>query len=115
MNESTLQKTIHWLLSGAHPASTPAELMAEICERLLAADLPLWRAASFVQTLHPDGYGRSFVWHPQSEMIVKSADFDFEETSALKQSPIAFVRNTNEEFKCRLDRSSQIDSPFPTN
>src|SRR5262249_61654683 len=62
MDPSRLKETIEWLTDGARSARTPMALMAETCERLVAAGLPLWRAAAFVRTLHPDVYGRSFVW-----------------------------------------------------
>ena len=45
-------------------------LMADICERMVLAGLPLWRCGIFVRTLHPDVYGRNFVWRPGAEVEV---------------------------------------------
>ena len=51
-----------WLIHGARSATTPDQLVAVLCERLVAAGLPLWRGAVFVRTLHPQVMGRRFVW-----------------------------------------------------
>ena len=60
MNLPELQKLTDWLIDGARSAASPSRLMAEICERLVAAGIPLWRVGVFVKTLHPDFYGRNF-------------------------------------------------------
>jgi adenylate cyclase len=39
----------------------PQDVMTELCERLTAGGLPLWRVVIFVQTLHPQVAGRRFV------------------------------------------------------
>jgi adenylate cyclase len=46
----------------------PAELIGRVCERLVAAGLPLWRVGIFVRTLHPDIFGRNFIWKPGAEV-----------------------------------------------
>ena len=50
--------------------------MAEVCERHGAAGLPLWRVGVFVRTLHPDIFGRNFVWRPGAEVELGTVDFD---------------------------------------
>ena len=62
MNAPELQKIIDWLIDGARSSSSPIRMMTEICERLVEAGLPLWRVGVFVQTLHPDIFGRNFIW-----------------------------------------------------
>jgi adenylate cyclase len=58
MNVAELQKITDWLIDGARSAASPTDMMAETCERLVQAGLPLWRVGVFVRTLHPDIYGR---------------------------------------------------------
>ncbi len=41
MNQPELQKITDWLIDGARSAGSPTRMMAEICERLVAAGLPL--------------------------------------------------------------------------
>ena len=67
MDAAELKKLIDWLMDGARSAPTPVALLAQTCERLVAAGVPLWRGAAFVKTLHPDAFGRSFVWRPGAE------------------------------------------------
>lgn len=77
MNPTELQKLSDWLMDGAPSAAGSPRLLAEIGERLIQAGLPLWRVGVFVRTLHPDIYGRNFVWKPGSEVEVGSVDFRF--------------------------------------
>ena len=62
MDSSELDKLATWLMHGARSASTPADFLKQMCERLVAAGIPLWRVGAFVQTLHPDVFGRSFTF-----------------------------------------------------
>ena len=112
MDTSRLQDTIDWLTDGARSAPTPVALMAQACERLVDAGLPLSRTAVFVRTLHPDTYGRSFVWRPGAEVVVNSADFDIEESPEFKRSPIAIVLRSGKELRYRLDDPESRRFPF---
>src|ERR1700710_2920076 len=80
MNAPDLQKVTDWLIDGARSASSPTQIMAETCERLVQAGLPLWRVGVFVRTLHPDIFGRSFLWRPGGEGVVGTAGFVFLES-----------------------------------
>ncbi|MDB5581584.1 MAG: adenylate/guanylate cyclase protein, partial [Bradyrhizobium sp.] len=75
MNAPELQKVIDWLIDGARSATSPSRMMSETCERLVAAGLPLWRVGVFVRTLHPDIYGRNFIWRPGAEVEIGTVDF----------------------------------------
>jgi adenylate cyclase len=112
MDASRLQNTIDWLMEGARSAPTPVALLRETCARLVDAGVPLSRAAAFVRTLHPDTYGRSFVWRPGAEVAVNSADFDIEESPEFKRSPIAIVNRTGKELRYRLDDPESHRFPF---
>ena len=62
MNATELRKITDWLIDGARSAPTPVALLTQTCEGLVAAGVPLWRVGAFVQTLHPDLFGRTFIW-----------------------------------------------------
>ena len=64
MNISDLQKLTDWLIDGARSATSSPRMMEETCERMVQAGLPLWRVGVFIQTLHPDIFGRNFIWRP---------------------------------------------------
>src|ERR1700681_3049305 len=86
MNTSDLQKVTDWLIDGARSATRPPRMMAETCERLVQAGLPLSRVNIFVRTLHPDIFGRSFTWRPGAEVVLTTADFDIQDSPEYKRS-----------------------------
>ena len=87
-------------------------MMAETCERLVQAGVPLWRAAVFVRTLHPDIFGHSFVWRPGAEVVVSRADFDVRESPEFKNNPLAILYRTGQEVRYRLDDPASQGFPF---
>src|SRR4051812_44962841 len=87
MDASDLHKIVDWLIDGARSASSPTQMMAETCERLVQAGFPLWRVGVFLRTLHPDIFGRSFVWRPGAEVVVNTVDFDVRDSPQFKNSP----------------------------
>jgi len=103
MNASELQELTDWLIGGARSAGTSPRLMAEICERLVQAGLPLWRVGFFVRTLHPDVYGRNFVWRPGAEVEVGSVDFKIVDSPGFHSSPLIIVFQQSKEVRARVD------------
>jgi adenylate cyclase len=101
MNAPELQKLTDWLIDGARSAGPL--LMAQTCERLVQAGLPLWRVGVFVRTLHPDIFGRNFIWHPGTEVVVGSVDFDIQNSPEFRSSPLAIVFSEGREVRHRLD------------
>jgi adenylate cyclase len=112
MNASDLQKIIDWMVDGARSAANPTEMMKECCERLVLAGIPLWRVGVFVRTLHPNIFGRSFTWRPETEVVVVTADFDARETPEFKRSPLAILYQTEQEVRYRLDDPASLAFPF---
>jgi adenylate cyclase len=112
MNISELQKIIDWLIDGARSAPSPTRMMSETCERLVAAGLPLWRVNVFIRTLHPDIFGRSFVWRPGEEVRVTTASFDAPDSQEFKSSPLAILYETASEVRYRLDDPASAKFPF---
>ena len=64
---NSIRAVIDWLVDGARSATLSEDMIAELCRRMVACDLPLWRVAVFVRTLHPDIAGRRFVCVPSRE------------------------------------------------
>jgi adenylate cyclase len=112
MNAAGLQKITEWIVGGAKIASNPAEAMAEICERFVDAGLPLWRVGFFVRTLHPDVFGRNFVWKSGADLVVSSTDFDIQDSPQFNSSPLAIVFRQGQEVRCRLDDPESKRFPF---
>ena len=103
MNASDLQKLTEWLIDGARSAPSPPAMMAQTCERLVAAGLPLSRVGIFVRTLHPDIVGRNFVWKQGGEVVVGSANYEMLDSEEFRASPLAIVFAEGREIRARMD------------
>jgi adenylate cyclase len=103
MNVAELQKIADWLIDGARSAVRPTDLMAQTCERLVSAGLPLWRVGVFIRTLHPDIFGRNFIWRPGAEVEVGTVDFDVLDSPQFQNSPLAIVFTKGMEVRGRFD------------
>jgi adenylate cyclase len=113
MDTSELDRLTRWLMEGARSAPTPATFLKEMCERLVAAGLPLYRVGAFVQTLHPDVFGRSFVWREGAdEIVVTTANFDLPDSPRFKNSPLAILYASGHEVRYRLDDPESKRFPF---
>ena len=112
MDASSLEDLAAWLIDGARSAPTPVALLRETCERLVAAGMPLWRVGAFVRTLHPDTYGRSFIWRQGGDVVVNTADFDLPDSPAFRQSPLAILYGSGQEVRYRLDDPESRRFPF---
>jgi adenylate cyclase len=104
---------VEWLADGARSAPHPAQVLAQLSERLVACGIPLWRVAVFVRTLHPQIMGRRFVWRPGSEVEVSEAPFETFETAEFRENPVARVYATREAIRrCLADTDCPIDFPI---
>jgi adenylate cyclase len=103
MDAARLQHTLDWLMDGARSAPTGPALLKQTCERLVAAGVPLARGAAFVQTLHPDVFGRSFVWRPGADVIIGEAGFDLPDSPEFTRNPLAILYNSGHEVRYHLD------------
>jgi len=102
MNASDLKNLTDWLIDGARSAASPTHMMTEVCERLVQAGLPLWRVGVFIRTLHPDIYGRNFVWKQGEEVEMGTVDFEILNAPEFQLSPLAVVFGKGTEVRGRL-------------
>src|SRR5262249_9094933 len=109
MDTVELDHLIKWLPSGEPP---PPQVLTPTCERLPAAGVPLWRVGIFVRTLHPDAYGRSFIWRPGADVVINTAGFDLPDSPEYKRSPLAVLYASGHEVRYRLDDPESRRFPF---
>ena len=81
-----------WLIDGARSASRSEDVLTELCNRLVACGLPLWRVAVYVNTLHPQILARRFLWRPGGAADVAEAPFEMASDDAFRASPITRIR-----------------------
>src|SRR5262245_32043334 len=91
-----------WLIAGARSVSKPQDVLAELCDRLVACGIPLWRVAVFVRTLHPHVTGRRFLWRPGESVDVGDLEFDALDTSDFVASPVVHVYKTSAPLRRRI-------------
>ena len=107
------QPIVDWLIDGARSQPMAQEVLTELCERLSAGGLPLWRAVVFVRTLHPQIVGRRFIWRANTGTVVTEGAFDLLERDVFRNSPMAHVIETGEAFRRRLaDPDCPLDYPI---
>jgi adenylate cyclase len=113
MNAPELTAIVDWLIDGARSAAMPSRLMAECCERMVAAGLPLWRVGIFIRTLHPEIYGRNFIWRQDAaEVEVGTVDFAIQETPEFKRSPLSLVFREGVEVRGNPNGPDVVRFPF---
>jgi len=112
MNATELQEIQNWLINGTGSAASPSQLMAQACERLVQAGLPLWRVGVFIRTLHPEILGRSFIWKPGAEVEVGAVDFHFLNSPQFTQSPLRIVFQQGIEVRGRMSDPDSKRFPF---
>ena len=103
---------VGWLIDGARTAPLAQEVLTELCERLTAAGLPLWRVVVFVRTLHPEVVGRRFVWRPDTGTVVTEGKYELLERDVFRNSPMAHVAKTASALRRHLaDPACVMDFP----
>jgi adenylate cyclase len=108
----SLHPVVEWLVHGARNAPMSQEVLTELCQRMTAAGLPLWRVTVFVRTLHPQIVGRRFMWHPETGTEVTDGSFELLERRSFLESPMMHVANTGEALRRRLaDPDCVMDYP----
>jgi adenylate cyclase len=103
MNASELHQLTNWLIDGARSVVNSPRLMSEVCERLVEAGLPLWRVGIFVRTLHPEIYGRNFIWKPGAEVEFGTVDFKILDSPDFHSSPLKIAFQEGLEVRARAD------------
>ncbi|MBP0110272.1 MULTISPECIES: adenylate/guanylate cyclase domain-containing protein [Bradyrhizobium] len=112
MESSELQRISKWLIDGARSSVEPAAMIADFCERMVAAGLPLWRFGIFIRTLHPEIFGRNFIWRQGEEVEIGSVDFDILDAPEFARSPLRIVFQQGLEVRGRVNDPDSKRFPF---
>jgi adenylate cyclase len=85
----------------------------EMCRRIVAAGIPLWRAFCAVGTLHPQISATAYIWRRSTPGAVRfTADHSFGSGPEFTTSPIAEVQRTGIMIRRRLhDPACALDYP----
>ena len=103
-----IEAVIEWLVDGARTAHQPQDVLAQLCERLLACGLPLHRVAIFVRTLHPNVMGRRFLWRRGEGVVVSEAEYEILESDLYLRSPVPVVFERGEMTQAELAEKTGV-------
>jgi adenylate cyclase len=112
MDHAQLDNLIAWLADGARSAVETERFMAETCERMVAAGIPLFRVGVFVSTLHPSMMGRGFIWRAGAGVTLGSMAHGEDEGDEFLLSPLFRVFNDGIEVRHRIGGIETSNVPF---
>ncbi|SFI00542.1 adenylate/guanylate cyclase domain-containing protein [Bradyrhizobium sp. Gha] len=112
MESSGLQRVLNWLIDGGRTSGTSADMIAAVCEKLVEAGLPLTRFGMFIRTLHPEIFGRNFIWRQGQKVEEGTVDFEILQTPEFARSPLRIVFEQGIEVRSRMDDPDSRRFPF---
>ena len=113
MPKPNIRPISDWLIDGARSAPLPQDVLSQLCDRLVACGIPLWRVAVFVNTLHPQIIGRRFIWWPGADVEISEGRFGLFDTPEFRDNPVARVYATRSALRRRLaDPDCAMDFPI---
>ncbi|HEV2185971.1 MAG TPA: adenylate/guanylate cyclase domain-containing protein [Stellaceae bacterium] len=111
MTTDIIAPIVDWLIDGAPSATTPDAILREMCERVVAGGIPVWRAAIFVRTLHPEVMGRRIEWRDDTGISIGQASYAVFDSDSFRDSPVASVYRDARPIRVRLDRDRSGEFP----
>src|SRR5271170_4044130 len=113
MTDGNMKAAIDWLVDGARSAPEAAQVLAQLCDLVTAAGVPIWRVAVYVRTLHPNVMARRFLWRPGADVEVASASYEIAQREEYQRSPVVHVYKTGLGLRRRLiDPNTPNDFEF---
>ena len=103
-----------WLLSEGRDIASPDELVGQLAERLIEANIPIFRMRVLIRTLHPQTFATHYTWlRATDETTVFSPPHEALFKPAYLQSPITAVFDGAGTIRRRLDiPEPTLDFPF---
>jgi adenylate cyclase len=102
MVSDAIKAIVGWLADGARSGRRPEDFLAEMCDRLVRAGIPLWRVSTFVRTLHPEVVGRRFIWQRDTGVTITEGLFELLDTDRFQRSPYLAVIKSGRAIRQRL-------------
>jgi adenylate cyclase len=102
MTGASTRTPVEWLVDGARSAPRSDEVLAQLCDRMVACGIPLYRVAVFVRSLHPQIMGRAFRWRHGQGVSVSAARHELTAEAEFIESPVARIYATLMPIRRRL-------------
>ena len=103
-----------WLIEDAWRLPRIVDVLAGVCERLLATGVPLWRVNYMSRYLHPQLLGETFVWKRGVPGIeIRSTGYEFLDSDDCRESPLKPVFQERQTIRRRLvGDKAKLDFPI---
>jgi adenylate cyclase len=102
VDKSAIEELHDWMCDGAQPYADGRTIVSKICEKLVAAGIPVSRHALFIMTIHPIIKGRRLSWSPDEGTIIREAGFELFDTDQYHANPLPFIERTRQSVRRRL-------------
>ncbi len=106
-------RVVEWMMREGRHSTHMREFGDEMCRRIVAADIPIWRAFCSVGTLHPQIVMTAYIWRRNTPGALRmTATRAFEREAEFAGSPIAEVKRSGRMIRRRLtDPDCPMDYP----
>jgi adenylate cyclase len=106
-------RVVEWMMRDGRHLTHMREFGDEMCRRIVAADIPLWRAFCSVGTLHPQIAATAYIWRRDTPGAARfTATHSFENDPEFATSPIAELKRSRRMIRRRLhDPGCKMDYP----
>jgi len=107
-------EVVNWMLSRGRHNTHMREFGDEMCRRIVAAGIPLWRAFCSVATLHPQVVASAYTWRREDPgAIRRAAPHAFTESPEWTRSPVAELKRTGRLIRRKIcDPGCLLDYPI---
>ena len=106
-------RVVEWMMREGRHSTHMREFGDEMCRRIVAAEIPIWRAFCSVGTLHPQIVMTAYIWRRNTPGALRmTATRAFEREAEFAGSPIAEVKRSGRMIRRRLtDPDCPMDYP----
>jgi adenylate cyclase len=106
-------QVVAWMMREGRHMTHMREFGDEMCRRVVAAGIPVWRAFCTAATLHPQISGTAYVWRrDQAGATRLTATHAFQQSEEVTSSPITTVKKTARMIRRKLhDPECAFDYP----
>ncbi|WP_119421782.1 adenylate/guanylate cyclase domain-containing protein [Desertibaculum subflavum] len=100
----------HWLMTGTGDIRFAEDVFAEMCNRFLAAGVPIARASLHLLANNPQWMGARFIWRRTAGSIeTHPVGYEVKQSDAYIKSPFGAIRTGAEMVRHRVDRGAGAD------
>src|SRR5713101_8418735 len=104
---------VRWMLKEGRHNTHMREFGDEMCRRIVAAGIPIWRAFCSVDTLHPQIVASAYIWRREESGAVRlTAPHAFTSSPEWSTSPIAELKRSGRAIRRKVcDPDCPMDYP----